>query len=212
MIAIIDYRAGNLTSVERALQYLGHPCRITDSSEAIAKADRIIFPGVGAAGAAMQNLHELGLVEVIRDAAASGKPFLGICLGYQVLFEHSDEDDTPCLGILAGKVVRFPDDLQEGDDPRSLKVPEMGWNRVAFGGQHPVWCDLPEGSEFYFVHSYYPEGVETDCQATTTYGMPYVCGVAQGSLVACQFHPEKSGRPGLKLLDNFCNWTSGNAQ
>jgi len=208
MIAIVDYKAGNLKSVERALTYLGHEGRITNDADSILEADRVIFPGVGAAGEAMRNLNELGLADVLRQTVAQGKPFLGICLGYQVLFEHSDEDGgIECLGLLPGKVVRFPPDLRDPGADRALKVPQMGWNGAAFRGEHPVWTDVPEGSEFYFVHSYHPVPPDDVVCATTTYGMTFASGTAVGNLVAFQFHPEKSGRPGLKLLDNFCNWT-----
>jgi glutamine amidotransferase len=206
MIAIVDYRAGNLASVKRALDYLGQESLITDKPDDIRAAERVIFPGVGAAGEAMRHLTELGLGPVLTEVVAAGKPFLGICLGYQVLFEHSDEDNVDCLGLLPGNVIRFADDLHEGDSPYPLKVPEMGWNRVEFQGTHPVWQGVPAGSEFYFVHSYYPVPAPEQIAATTTYGIEYACGVAHQNLVAFQFHPEKSGRPGLKLLENFCTW------
>jgi glutamine amidotransferase len=207
MIAIIDYRAGNLTSVERALRHLRQPCRITDDARTIAAADRVVFPGVGAAGAAMRNLRKLGLVGVIRDTVAEGKPFLGICLGYQILFEGSDEDGgVECLGIFPGRVVRFAPGMVAPGGELPLKVPAMGWNGVDFKRPHPVTDGVPEGSEFYFVHSYYPQAAGEDVLATATHGTEYACGVARKSVVAFQFHPEKSGRPGLGLLDSFCLW------
>jgi glutamine amidotransferase len=212
MIAIIDYQAGNLTSVRRALDYLGFESEVTEAPERIEKADRVIFPGVGAAGEAMHNLRGSGLDEVICGCVKRGTPFLGICLGYQVLFAHSDEDNVDCLGLLAGRVVRFDDDMLESgtENPRPLKVPEMGWNRVRFRDRtHPVWRDVPADSEFYFVHSYYPKTRPEITCATTVYGIEYACGVAQENLVAFQFHPEKSGRPGLALLRNFCTWKPG---
>ncbi len=208
MIAIIDYRAGNLTSVERALVHLGQPCQITDQPEVIRSAERVIFPGVGAAGEAMRHLRQLGLVEVIREVVAAGKPFLGICLGYQVLFEHSDEDGgVACLGVLPGRVVRFADGMTETAGGLPLKVPEMGWNEVAWQRAHPVLAGIDSGNEYYFVHSYYPVPAVAEVLATTRYGLEFACGVARGNLIAFQFHPEKSGRPGLQLLDNFCRWT-----
>jgi len=208
MIAIVDYRAGNLTSVERALNYLGQPCKITDDAGVISSAERLIFPGVGAAGESMRQLRKLGLGQVIRDTVVAGKPFLGICLGYQILFEGSDEDGgVECLGIFPGRVVRFDDGMTEGDSPLPLKVPEMGWNGVSFCKDHPVTEGVPAESEFYFVHSYYPVPQAEDVCATATYGVKYACGVARGATVAFQFHPEKSGRPGLKMLANFCSWT-----
>lgn len=207
MIAIVDYQAGNLTSVARALSYLGQASVITRDPDVVARAERVIFPGVGAAGEAMRHLRELGLRDALRQVLAAGKPFLGICLGYQVLFEGSDENQTECLGILPGWVRRFPDPLPEAGNPRPLKVPQMGWNRVAFTREHPVWAGVPEGSEFYFVHSYFPVVADPAMVAgTTEYGVSFTSGVAWQSLVAFQCHPEKSGRPGLRLLENFCHW------
>jgi len=209
MIAIVDYRAGNLPSVLRALRHLGQDGRITSDPAEIARADRIIFPGVGAAGDCMRNLRELKLIKVLRAAVDDGKPFLGICIGYQMLFERSEEDGgVACLGILPGRVVRFPEPLQPAEAERPLKVPHMGWNEVRFLGQHPVWKDIPPRSEFYFVHSYYPVPLPEVVAAETEYGVSFASGVASGSLVAFQFHPEKSGAPGLRLLANFCTWRS----
>ncbi|MCF7854176.1 MAG: imidazole glycerol phosphate synthase subunit HisH [Candidatus Pacebacteria bacterium] len=209
MIAIIDYEAGNLASVRRALRFLGHPSTITSEADEIRAADRVVFPGVGAAGEAMRQLRESGLGDVVRDVIAAGTPFLGICLGYQVLFEHSDENDVDCLSVFPGRVVRFPDDLHDAKGRGPLKVPEMGWNEVRFKGDHPLWNEVPEGSEFYFVHSFYPSPKDDVVCATTTYGIEYACGVTQKNVVAFQFHPEKSGRPGLRLLKNFCEWVPG---
>ncbi len=207
MIAVVDYRAGNLTSVVAALEKLGHAGRVTCSPREIAEADRIVFPGVGAAGDAMSHLRELGLVDAIRAAVAAGKPFLGICLGYQILFEYSDEDGgVDCLGLLRGGVVRFSDNLRDPQSGRCLKVPQMGWNRAAFRGVHPLWADITDDSEFYFVHSYYPVPAADQVCALTDYGIEFASGAMHGNLAAFQFHPEKSGRPGLKLLDNFCRW------
>ena len=206
MIAIVDYRAGNLASVARALEHLGQTGVITSDPDIIAAADRIIFPGVGAAGEAMRNLHELGLQPVLRQAVADGKPLLGICLGYQILFEHSEEDGgIACLGLLPGRVVRFAESAP-GAMPR-LKVPHMGWNQAVFGRPHPVWHGVPAGSEFYFVHSYYPKAPVKVTACTTDYGVTFASGAATGSLVGFQFHPEKSGPPGLRLLLNFCHWS-----
>ena len=207
MIAVVDYRAGNLTSVCVALEKLGHACRVTSIPEDIERAERVIFPGVGAAGTAMHHLTQLRLADALRQAVRQGKPFLGICLGYQVLFEHSEEDDTQCLGVLPGRVVRFPPDMP-GDHGRTLKVPHMGWNQVSFRGPHPVWDAVPPSSEFYFVHSFYPVPAPEHVCAETTYGLPFAAGIARANLVAFQFHPEKSGRPGLALHDAFCTWTA----
>jgi glutamine amidotransferase len=155
----------------------------------------------------MANLRRLGLAEPLRQAVNAGKPFLGICLGFQILFEHSDEDGgVDLLGIFPGRVVRFADGMREGGEG-PLKVPHMGWNQAAFRGDHPVWRDLPPASEFYFVHSYYPQPQAGHIGAETTYGIRFASGVARGSVVAFQFHPEKSGRPGLQLLRNFLSWS-----
>jgi len=206
MIAILDYKAGNLTSVERALKHLGFPCRVTNSHEEIRNADRVVFPGVGAAGSSMQSLGELGLDRLLPELFASGVPILGICVGLQVLFDLSEENNTRCLGLLAGQVCRFPEKLYSHDG-RLLKIPHMGWNEVKFTKDHPVFRDVPEGSEFYFVHSYYPKPAEDELTVgIADYGMDFTCAVAYKNLAAVQFHPEKSGKPGLRLLENFCRW------
>jgi len=212
MIAIVDYRAGNLTSVARALQSLGVPCVVTDRPDVLRGAERVIFPGVGAAGEAMRNLRETGLDRCIGELFDLGKPLLGICLGTQVIFEYSEEDDrTGCLGIIPGGVRRFPADMREGGDP--LKIPHMGWNRVAFRGRHPVFAGLPANAEFYFVHSYYPAPSNAaDVAGETEYGIRFASAVARRNLVAVQFHPEKSGRFGLTILDNFSRWDGRHAQ
>jgi len=202
MIAIVDYRAGNLTSVARALEHLGHRCEITDQAERIRAADRVILPGVGAAGATMENLNALGLASVLReDVARRGKPFLGICIGIQVLLDHSEEDNANCLGVIAGKVKRYPAVV----DGRPLKVPQIGWNRVRQSRRHPVFAGVPDNTHFYFVNSYYPVPAEAATViATSDYGIPFVAAIARENVVATQFHLEKSGEAGLKLLDNFC--------
>ena len=208
MIAIIDYRAGNLTSVERALNFLGEACEITDNPKSIAAADRVIFPGVGAAGESMRNIRHLGLASVIHDSVASGKPFLGICMGYQILFDSSDEDGgVECLGVFPGKVVRFADDMTEPGSSLPLKIPEMGWNGATFIQPHPVTRGLPPAAEFYFVHSYYPVPSGEGACAQSTYGIEFASGYAAGSAIGFQFHPEKSGEPGLELLRHFCAWS-----
>jgi glutamine amidotransferase len=202
MIAIVDYKAGNLTSVARALEYLGHRCEITDRPERIRAADRVILPGVGAAGATMENLNALGLAAVLRDdVARAGKPFLGICIGIQVLLDRSEEDRADCLGIIPGRVTRFPNSV----DGRPLKVPQIGWNRVRQTRSHPILAGVPDNTHFYFVNSYYP--IPADPQvtiATSDYGVVFTAAIARGNVFATQFHLEKSGAAGLKLLDNFC--------
>jgi glutamine amidotransferase len=211
MIAIIDYRAGNLTSVARALHHLGESCEITGDPRKLQKAERIIFPGVGAAGEAMGNLRAGGLDASIRGAFQAGKPILGICLGTQVIFDYSEEDEAACLGIVRGQVRRFPVDL--GQNGKPLKIPHMGWNRVDFVGKHPVFRDLPSGSEFYFVHSYYPSPADEKLVAGwSDYGIRFCAAVADRNLVAVQFHAEKSGRFGLQILKNFCHWEGRDAQ
>jgi imidazole glycerol-phosphate synthase subunit HisH len=211
MIGIVDYRAGNLTSVARALHSLSEPCIVTHDAKILDDASHIIFPGVGAAGAAMANLRESGLDDHLRRWVREGKPVLGICLGTQVIFDHSEEDDTPGLGIIPGEVKRFPADLRE--DGKRLKIPHMGWNRVSFREGHPVFAGIPEEAEFYFVHSYYPAPADgTWAAGWTDYGIRFCSAVAKENLVAVQFHPEKSGRPGLTLLANFCRWGGNDAQ
>ncbi len=206
MIAILDYKAGNLTSVERALKHLGFPCRVTNSHEEIRRADKIVFPGVGAAGKSMESLRELGLDALIRERLDAGVPILGICVGMQVLFDYSRENDTACLGILPGEVRRFPGRMT-GADGNLLKIPHMGWNSVHFSGNHPIFRNIHSGSEFYFVHSYYPEPAAGEMVAgRTEYGIGFCSAVAFRNLAAVQFHPEKSGKPGLRLLEDFCNW------
>ncbi len=206
MIAILDYRAGNLTSVERALKYLGFPCEVTDSHERIRQAERIIFPGVGAAGKSMKDLKSLGLDSLLRERFETGVPILGICVGLQVLFDFSEENETRCLGLLPGHVVRFPSDLR-GNGGETLKIPHMGWNEVHFSAEHPVFDDVPKESEFYFVHSYYPAPADPKhVVCRTEYGFSFASGVAHGNLVAVQFHPEKSGPAGLRIIANFCRW------
>lgn len=206
MIAIINYEAGNLTSVQRALTSLGAKSVITQDLSEIAQAERVIFPGVGAAGAAMNSLRRLGLDQALKDALASGKPVLGICLGTQIIFESSEEDLATCLGILPGRTVRFPMEHKDAAGV-ALKVPHMGWNRVRWQKAHPVFAGLPPEAELYFVHSYYPAPARpADVLGLTEYGLLFASAVARANLVAVQFHPEKSGRPGLSILRNFIAW------
>ena len=202
MIAIVDYRAGNLTSVASALEHLGHRCEITDRPATIRAAERVILPGVGAAGATMENLQALGLDRLLReDVIGSGKPFLGICIGIQILMERSEEDDVACLGVIAGEVRRFPAAV----DGIPLKVPQIGWNRVHQTRPHPVFSGVPDNSHFYFVNSYFPVPADPVVTiATAQHGVTFCAALARGSLVATQFHLEKSGAAGLRVLDNFC--------
>jgi imidazole glycerol-phosphate synthase subunit HisH len=199
-IAIIDYEAGNLTSVQRALHHLGFEATVTPDPDQVAKADRVIFPGVGAAGSCMANLTSSGLGQALATVVERGNPVLGICVGMQLLFEHSDEDaGTPCLGILPGIVERFqPED-------RTIKVPHMGWNAVHHDGD-PLFAGIADGERFYFVHSYYcAPDTEVAISAWAEHGLRFACGVRHNNLAAVQFHPEKSGAVGLTLLRNFCS-------
>lgn len=205
MVSIIDYRAGNLKSVERALNKIGVPCRVTADRKEIGSAERIIFPGVGAAGQAMANLRELSLDRVLLEAFETGKPILGICLGAQIILEMSEENETSCLGLITGSTKRFPETLSS--DPYRLKIPHMGWNGLNIKKRHPVLEGIQPDDEFYFVHSYYPAPSDKDCiMAETNYGITFPSVVGLRNLVAMQFHPEKSGPAGLRILRNFCSW------
>lgn len=198
MVAIIDYGAGNLSSVKKALDYLGAESEITQDTEKILTASHVILPGVGSFGDAMHSMQERGLVETVKTAALSGKPFLGICLGLQLLFESSDESpDVKGLGILNGKIITIPKDT-------GLKVPHMGWNSVSLKQNNGIFSNIEDNSYFYFVHSYYLDGADEDViAATAEYGVTIECAVQKGNLCATQFHPEKSSKIGLKLLENF---------
>ena len=194
-IVIVDYGAGNLRSVQRAFEHLGHQAVISDRPEDVRSAAALVFPGQGASAPAMARLDEGGLSEAIRSAIAADTPFFGVCLGLQLLMEHSEEGNTPCLGVFRGSTRRLPPDR---------KVPHMGWNRVQLCRSHPVFAGVPEGSYFYFVHSYYAVPIdEASVLATTSYGLDFCSVTAVGNLVATQFHPEKSGAVGLRLYDNF---------
>jgi glutamine amidotransferase len=202
-VAVIDYQAGNLRSVETALRHLGAEFRITAHPEEALRAERLLVPGVGEARAAMEVLDPAGLGQAVREFVGSGRPTLGICLGAQVIFERSEERDTPCLGIFPGRVRRFPPSLREA----GLKVPHMGWNRVWRRRAHPLLAGVPDGSYFYFVHSFYPQPADPRLVlAECEYGLRFAAGVERGNLAAFQFHPEKSGTPGLRLLANFLSW------
>jgi glutamine amidotransferase len=207
MIAIIDYKAGNLTSVQRALQSLGWESVITRDVSEVIEAERIIFPGVGAAGRSMADLKKLGLDQALIESYHKGKPILGICLGTQIIMKWSEENDTQCLGLIQGEVRRFQEDMVDERD-RKLKVPHMGWNGVALKTQHPLFDGVEPESEFYFVHAYYPVSESPDTVlGETDYGIRFASVLTSKNLVAVQFHLEKSGRPGLKILSNFCRWS-----
>lgn len=198
MIAIIDYDAGNLKSVEKALNFLGEDTIVTRDRAEILSADKVILPGVGAFGEAMKRLENYQLIEVIQEVADSGKPFLGICLGLQLMFESSDEaPGVAGLGILRGRILRIPDNGE-------LKIPHMGWNSLRFMKDTRLFSSIPEGSYVYFVHSYYLEAEkEEEVAAVTEYGITIHAAVEKNNIYACQFHPEKSGEIGLKILNNF---------
>ena len=198
MVAIIDYDAGNIKSVENAVRFLGHEVTVTSKAEEILCADHIILPGVGAFGDAMKRLSGAGLEETIRQAVDREIPFLGICLGLQLIFEESEESPgVKGLGLLPGRIRRIP----EGD---GRKVPQIGWNDLSFPRSSRLFAGIPEGSYVYFVHSYYLEaGDPDDVAARTEYGVSIDAAVEHGRLFACQFHPEKSERIGMQILENF---------
>lgn len=206
MICIVDYDAGNLTSVRRALEHLGVASRMVSTGQELRSAcvsgdERIVFPGVGHARAAMDTLRKRGLDRALRQAFREGVPVLGICLGAQIVLSHSEEGDTPCLNLISGECRHL--------DPRdeSLKVPHMGWNGIRVTQPHPVLEGVEEGHEFYFVHSYAPfPDHAAHVFATCEYGSVFPAVVGQDNVIATQFHPEKSGRMGLRILENFCRW------
>lgn len=198
MIAIIDYDAGNIKSVEKAVKRYGQDVVLTRDAEVLRAADKVILPGVGAFGDAMDKLKKYGLDTVIREVISSGKPFLGICLGLQLLFEESEE--TPGvkgLGVLKGKIVRIPE--------VGLKVPHIGWNSLKFEKETPLFNGLSDGAYVYFVHSYYLKAEEDIVIASTEYATHIHAAVAKDNVFACQFHPEKSSEVGLRILENFVN-------
>ncbi len=200
MIAITDYDAGNLRSVEKALASLGEETVITRDPDEILRADKVILPGVGAFGDAMGKLHQYHLVDVIREVADKGTPFLGICLGLQLLFESSEESPgVEGLGICKGQILRIP-------DCAGLKIPHMGWNSLTFDHPGRLFAGIPEESYVYFVHSYYLKAADPSIvTASTHYSVDIHASVEQGNVFACQFHPEKSSQVGLAILKNFVN-------
>ena len=205
-VAVVDYGMGNLRSVEQALRKVAPDAEVAVSDDAgvIANAGRVVFPGQGAMPDCMRELDKRGLRIAVLEAARD-KPFLGICIGLQMLFEHSTEGDVAGLGVLHGEVVRFASNLRDAQGNR-LKVPHMGWNQVHHA-QHSLWNGIDQDARFYFVHSYYVRLQDTALvQATSDYPQPFVCAVAQDNLFAVQFHPEKSQTAGLKLLQNFVQW------
>ena len=207
-VAIIDYGMGNLRSVAKAIEHVapGHEVFVTSDPERVAAAERVVFPGQGAMPDCMRELDARGLRPAVLAAAAS-KPFLGICIGQQMLFAHSAEGNVPGLGILPGEVVRFPEDRMQAADGSRLKVPHMGWNEVWQSGPHPMWDGIPDGERFYFVHSYFVAPADPALTAAETdYGLRFTSAVARANIFAAQFHPEKSAAAGLRLLANFIRW------
>ena len=200
MIAIIDYDAGNIKSVEKAVQFLGEEACVTREKDVILKADKVILPGVGSFGDAMGKIRGYGLEEVIKEVIAKGTPFLGICLGLQLLFERSDESDgVPGLGVLKGEILRIPD--KEG-----LKIPQIGWNSLSYPNKGKLFEGIQEESYVYFVHSYYLKAAdESIVTATTDYSVLIHASVEKENVFACQFHPEKSSDAGLQIIRNFVN-------
>jgi glutamine amidotransferase len=200
MIAIVDYGMGNLRSVERAFAAIGAEAKVTSDAADLERALRIVVPGVGAFGDAMQELSARGLLPAVRGAVAAGKPYLGICLGMQILFEEGEEFGRHAgLGLLPGRVVRFTDP--------TLKVPHLGWNRLLQRRPHPVLASIEDGAHFYFVHSYHAVPAHAaDIAGETEYGARFVSAVASKNVFACQFHPEKSQALGLELLQGFVRW------
>jgi len=202
MIAIIDYGAGNLRSVAKAIAKLGYEANVTSSPDDVLNADAVILPGVGAAGDTINSLERLGMIDPIRRVIAQNRPFFGVCLGLQVLFTDSEEGGGQrCLDIIPGKVRRLPS---------YLKVPQMGWNQVRQRLAHPLFDGIPDGANFYFVHSYYADPEEAAIVAgETDYGVSFPSVIIKGNIVATQFHPEKSGDLGLKMYENFLKFSVG---
>ena len=207
-IAVIDYGMGNLRSVSKAIEHVAPNAqvRVTDDPSIVRSAERVVFPGQGAMPDCMRELRARGLYEAVIDAARD-KPFLGICIGLQMLFEHSEEGDTPGLSVLPGRVQRFAHALADAQGQK-LKVPHMGWNEVEQRIDHPLWQGIAQNSRFYFVHSYYPNpGIPGLTAAISRYPAEFACAAARDNLFAVQFHPEKSAAAGLKLLANFATWS-----
>ena len=207
-IAVIDYGMGNLRSVSKALEHVAPDAdvQVTSDPELVRQAERVVFPGQGAMPDCMREMEARGLRPALLEAART-KPFLGICIGLQMLFERSEEGDTPGLGIFPGQVKRFPPQLMKDAQGNKLKVPHMGWNEVMQAEPHALWRGIADASRFYFVHSFYVEAGNPELVAGySIYAFPFTCAVAQDNIFAVQFHPEKSQAAGLALLANFVTW------
>jgi len=203
VVTVIDYDAGNLRSIETALRHLGASFTVTADPDEVRRADRVLLPGVGDARAAMTRLDAAGLTAALADHVRGGNPFFGICLGTQIILDRSEENDARCLGILPGVTRRF-------EERPGRKIPHMGWNTIDVVRDHPIMSGIPADASFYFVHSYYPDpAAESDVIARTDYGGWFPSALARDNVVATQFHPEKSGEFGLKMLANFLTWTGG---
>ena len=206
MIGIVDYNAGNITSVERALNSLGIEFILSKKPQDLANCDKLIFPGVGDAAYAMEQLKLTGFDNFLKEWAAAGKPILGICLGSQIIFDWSEEGNTQCLGLVKGKIKHFFN-IDNSLKQKGIKVPHMGWNNLERKvSDCSILKNVPENADFYFVHSYVicPDDSKV-VAATADYGIKVPAVIQSGNIYACQFHPEKSGKPGLKILENFCN-------
>ena len=207
-IVVVDYGMGNLRSVARALEHVAPEAKVIISSDPaeLRSADRVVLPGQGAMPDCMRHLDESGLRPALLDAARN-KPLFGVCVGEQMLFDHSDEGDTPGLGWLPGEVVRFPVSAMTAPDGSRLKVPHMGWNRVRHDRSHPLWAGVEDESYFYFVHSYYAQPADPALSVgSSEHGLRFTCAVARDNIFATQFHPEKSAANGLRLYANFVAW------
>jgi imidazole glycerol-phosphate synthase subunit HisH len=207
-VAVVDYGMGNLHSVAKAIERVGSRLEVAVTSDAavVRRAARVVFPGQGAMPDCVREMDARGLRGAVLEAAR-GKPFLGICIGLQMLFEGSEEGDTPGLALLPGRVRRFPAERMVDAKGAKLKVPHMGWNEVQQTARHPLWDGIAQGTRFYFVHSYYPEPTARDLAAgETVYGLPFTCAAARDNVFAVQFHPEKSEVAGLRLFANFLSW------
>ena len=208
LIAVIDYGMGNLRSVSKALEHVAPDAdvRVTSDPELVRRAERVVFPGQGAMPDCMREMDARGLRPAVLEAART-KPFLGICIGLQMLFERSEEGDTPGLGVFPGRVKRFPPEAMKDAQGGRLKVPHMGWNEVMQTEPHALWRGIADASRFYFVHSFYVEAGNPELVAGySIYAFPFTCAVAQDNIFAVQFHPEKSQAAGLALLANFVTW------
>ena len=209
-VAVVDYGMGNLRSVSQAVAHVARDADVkvivTSNPEEVYAAERVVLPGQGAMRDCMRELHDSGLKDAVLHAAAN-KPLMGVCVGMQMLLDHSEEQDTPGLGLIGGRVRRFRLDGQRQPDGSRYKVPQMGWNRVFQARPHPVWAGVPDGAWFYFVHSYYAQpSDERDTAGRTEYGVRFTCAVARDNIFATQFHPEKSAAHGLALYRNFLHW------